>query len=135
MTPAPADISPERIATMASQFINDSTQGMDPQDVADVLLELRQQLTASEKRVRELEAQLHEVAQQEPPHFRCEHCDNGRWEAECCNGSSGCSCGGEPVDMGPCRVCNGTGWRTDDADRTANLRSIQGLCYLGSGPR
>ncbi len=80
-------------------------------------------------------AELVEPAQREPEQFRCEYCTGGRWESECCNGSSGCSCGGQPVDMGACRVCGGSGWRTADADTTANLRSIQGLCYLGSGPR
>ena len=70
-----------------------------------------------------------------PRLIRCTACIGGRWEAECCNGSSGCSCGGEPVDMGRCLVCNGTGWRTEDADVRANANLIRGRCYLGSGPR
>lgn len=74
---------------------------------------------------------LHE----EPELIRCTACIGGRWEAECCNGSSGCSCGGQPVDMGACRVCGGTGWRSPDANVRANADAIRGLCYLGSGPR
>lgn len=40
--------------------------------------------------------------------------------------------------MGTCRVCSGRGEIREDASeeqRTANWRSIKGLCYLGSGPR
>ena len=72
---------------------------------------------------------------EEPVTVRCGHCVNGRFVAECCNGASGCSCEGREVDMGPCRVCHGTGWREQDADTTANIRAIEGRCYLGSGPR
>ena len=63
------------------------------------------------------------------------HCDGGRWSAECCNGARGCSCQGRPVDMGTCQICDGSGWHTRDADMNANLRKIQGLPYLGSGPQ
>lgn len=67
---------------------------------------------------------------------RCGAClGAGRWEAECCNGSSGCSCRGAAVDMGACNVCQGTGWVRPDADMRANIRTIEGLCYIGSGPR
>lgn len=59
----------------------------------------------------------------------------GSWESECCNGASGCDCGGRPVFMGMCLVCEGTGYMTDESDVRANIKSIQGLCYLGSGPR
>jgi len=62
------------------------------------------------------------------------HCDNGRWFTECCNGAGGCSCHGQPVDMGTCHICHGTGWRRPDADIKANLRTIQGFCFAGSGP-
>jgi hypothetical protein len=66
---------------------------------------------------------------------QCRNCYGGRWESECCNGSSGCSCRGQPVDMGPCNVCGGTGWHRPDADTRGNIRAIQGMSYLGSGPR
>lgn len=82
----------------------------------------------------ELAQRFQDVAE-EPKTVRCDHCTNGRFLAECCNGSSGCSCGGQEVDMGLCRVCYGTGWRTADADTTANIRAIGNRCYLGSGPR
>jgi hypothetical protein len=36
--------------------------------------------------------------------------------------------------MGKCNVCNGTGWHRPDADTRANLRTIQGRCFVGSGP-
>ena len=75
----------------------------------------------------------------------CECCGyfgdhRGRIMAECCNGAGGCSCGGQAVDCGTCRVCNGTGFRRVDADNRANLRHIQRLAemrrgYLGSGNR
>lgn len=66
---------------------------------------------------------------------RCEAClGSGYWEAECCNGSGGCSCRGVAVPMGACNVCGGSGWRAADADTYANVRSIQGYCFLGSGP-
>ena len=65
---------------------------------------------------------------------RCEYCDNGHWETECCNGADGCDCRGERVPMGPCNVCNGTGWRRPDADTRANLQTIQGRCFIGAGP-
>lgn len=66
--------------------------------------------------------------------IRCESCYNGRWESECCNGAGGCSCQGRPIDMGPCNVCRGKGWQRPEADTNANIRTIEGLCYLGSGP-
>lgn len=66
---------------------------------------------------------------------RCRNCYGGRWEVECCNGSGGCSCRGQPVDMGACNVCGGSGWHRPDADTRANIRSIRGLSYIGSGPR
>lgn len=66
--------------------------------------------------------------------IRCRNCYNGRWEVECCNGAGGCDCHGKPVDMGICNVCGGTGWHRPDADTRANLRKIQGRCFVGSGP-
>jgi len=60
---------------------------------------------------------------------------SGRFETECCNGMSGCSCRGEIIDLGPCRVCDGQGTVIEGQyDRYANRREIQGLHYIGSGP-
>lgn len=68
--------------------------------------------------------------------LQCTACaGRGHWAVECCNGSSGCSCRGQEVDMGPCNVCRGTGWRRLDANVLANCDAIRGMCYLGSGPR
>lgn len=74
----------------------------------------------------------------------CKHCGyfgdyKGRLMTECCNGSSGCSCGGREVDMGPCLVCHGTGWHRVDADTRANLNHVRAMAqmgrgYVGSGP-
>jgi hypothetical protein len=64
----------------------------------------------------------------------CRQCFGGRWETECCNGADGCDCRGQVIDMGPCNVCRGTGWHRPDADRRANLRTIQGRCFIGAGP-
>ena len=65
----------------------------------------------------------------------CEMCyGSGQWETECCNGDRGCSCRGQRVPMGPCNVCRGLGWRRPDANTSANVEAITGLCYVGSGP-
>lgn len=65
----------------------------------------------------------------------CPACNgSGRFLAECCSGAGGCSCGGEIVEMGPCRCCGGRGECGPSADRMANARSIAGLSYLGSDP-
>lgn len=61
-------------------------------------------------------------------------CDNGRWSTECCSGSGGCSCGGQMVDMGPCRVCGGTGVLSAGSDTGANVDAIAGYGYIGTGP-
>jgi hypothetical protein len=66
---------------------------------------------------------------------RCECCDNGQWWTECCNGAGGCDCRGQPIQMGACNVCGGTGWCRVDADTRANLRTIEGMCFIGSGPK
>ncbi|OHB71894.1 MAG: hypothetical protein A2W23_06500 [Planctomycetes bacterium RBG_16_43_13] len=66
--------------------------------------------------------------------IRCECCDSGKWKTECCNGADGCDCRGERVDMGKCHVCDGTGWRHQNADTRANLKTIQGRCFVGLGP-
>jgi len=68
------------------------------------------------------------------PDVPCEHCQNGRWETECCNGANGCDCRGERVDMGACNVCGGTGMRRPDANTRANIEAIQGRCFIGRGP-
>lgn len=66
----------------------------------------------------------------------CDACfGQGHWECECCNGSRGCSCGGQPVYMGQCNVCEGSGMVDEQSDLMANVKSISGLAYLGSGPR
>ena len=65
----------------------------------------------------------------------CLACDNGRWFTECCNGAYGCSCRGDIIDMGPCNVCHGTGYHAPDADKMANVRTIEGYGHIGSGPR
>jgi len=64
----------------------------------------------------------------------CEYCENGTWWTECCSGANGCDCHGQPVNMGTCNICHGTGWRRPDADTRANLRTIQGRCFIGAGP-
>jgi len=69
---------------------------------------------------------------------QCPSCyGEGRWDAECCNGHGGCSCQGMPVDMGYCKVCNGTGRVIDGHyNSRANSEYIlrSGCCFLGSGP-
>jgi hypothetical protein len=65
----------------------------------------------------------------------CEMCFNGQWEAGCCNGASGCDCHGQAVPMGRCNVCGGTGMRRKDANKMANVDTIRGRCFIGSGPR
>lgn len=65
---------------------------------------------------------------------KCKNCINGRWETECCNGADGCDCRGEVIDMGTCNVCSGIGWHNPDADTRANVKAIQGRCFIGSGP-
>ncbi len=68
-------------------------------------------------------------------HF-CNAClGQGEWEAECCDGSGGCSCRGQPVYQGRCHVCHGSGYYADGANTWANVEAIQGRCYLGSGPK
>jgi len=67
--------------------------------------------------------------------IRCNHCQGGTWYTECCNGSTGCDCRGQEINMGPCRVCEGSGWRREDANTRANCDMIQGMSYIGSGPR
>jgi len=46
---------------------------------------------------------------------RCQHCYDGRIEAECCNGYR-CSCGGQPVDLGICTACDGTGIQVRESE-------------------
>lgn len=65
---------------------------------------------------------------------RCRNCEGGHWYTECCNGANGCDCHGDVVDMGLCNVCGGTSWHRSDADTQANRRTIQGRCFIGSGP-
>jgi len=67
----------------------------------------------------------------------CEMCENGVWWTECCSGAGGCSCHGQPVEMGICNVCGGTGLRDKDVNLQANSDMIRqgGFCFVGSGPR
>lgn len=69
--------------------------------------------------------------------MRCPGCDgDGRFLTECCDGSGGCTCRGDVVDLGPCRVCGGSGRVVEgEYDPAANRRAIQGLHFIGSGPR
>lgn len=65
---------------------------------------------------------------------RCPNCrGTGQWESACCNGT-GCSCRGEIVPMGRCLACHGSGIVDENHDPRANIRSIQGFGFLGSGP-
>jgi hypothetical protein len=59
----------------------------------------------------------------------------GEWQTECCDGSYGCSCRGQVIDMGTCLACGGSGVRMDGMDTQANIRSISGQAYIGTGPR
>jgi hypothetical protein len=66
---------------------------------------------------------------------RCPNCGGqGCWQTECCDGSDGCSCRGGLVDMGTCNCCGGTGIVDESYDKDANVRSLQGVCFAGSGP-
>lgn len=64
----------------------------------------------------------------------CKYCNgSGRWETECCNGADNCSCRGDTVDMGECRVCCGTGKLESGKEyRNLNAESIQGMCFIGT---
>lgn len=79
-----------------------------------------------------------EMSIEQPQMIDCPSCGGrGEWESECCNGSGGCSCHGQPVNMGVCHVCRGSGQVSENISherKMANLRSIQGACFLGSGP-
>lgn len=71
-------------------------------------------------------------------HITCPSCyGSGSWEAECCNGSGGCSCRGRAVHMGTCNVCHGSGTVVKgEYNSRANSDFIMnsGACFLGSGP-
>lgn len=54
------------------------------------------------------------------------HCENGRLVTECCSGSN-CYCRGDTVDLGICRVCNGTGIRAETSTGRENIDYISGL--------
>jgi hypothetical protein len=64
----------------------------------------------------------------------CPNCHgSGELWVECCNGSN-CTCHGEPVMLGKCRVCNGSGVVGDNPNTMANSQFIRkmGCGYLGS---
>lgn len=67
----------------------------------------------------------------------CKACNGaGTWQTECCSGANGCSCRGEVIDMGTCNGCGGKKMvEPSKQDPTANIRSIAGRSYIGSGPR
>lgn len=69
----------------------------------------------------------------------CSRCHGtGLMDVECCNGSSGCSCGGDPV-MLSCTYCGGRGEveNQEEAIRKGHGKFMMmygGRAYLGSGP-
>jgi hypothetical protein len=64
----------------------------------------------------------------------CRNCENGEWWTECCDGSGGCSCKGEPINMGRCNVCHGIGKHPGSANTRANSEAIRGYGFIGTGP-
>lgn len=65
----------------------------------------------------------------------CPGCNgDGTWETECCDGSGGCSCRGQRINMGTCGVCGGSGDAPENADPMANVKAITGYCFIGTGP-
>lgn len=69
------------------------------------------------------------------PGSPCRFCHGGEWFTECCNGSGGCSCGGDIVPMGRCHVCGGSGIEPENADPGANVAAIEGFGLIGTGPQ
>jgi len=64
----------------------------------------------------------------------CPNCHGSRrLEVECCSGYN-CTCRGGIVDMGACRVCNGSGQVGDNPNTNANTEFIRklGCGYIGS---
>lgn len=59
----------------------------------------------------------------------CKYCyGGGELWTECCNGAAGCSCRGQQVYMGNCRVCGGRGELEEDVNSRANLDVIRNMC-------
>ena len=59
---------------------------------------------------------------------KCKYCHgSGELWTECCNGASGCECGGREISLGQCRVCHGRGVLDEDVfvDSTANLDAVR----------
>lgn len=81
---------------------------------------------------------IKQMLETEPAMELCSSCHGrGLWVGECCDGSRGCSCHGQPVEMGRCNVCHGSGYVRADGvgvNQMANCDAIRGLSYLGSGP-
>lgn len=81
---------------------------------------------------------IKQMLETEPAMELCSSCHGaGHWECECCDGSRGCSCRGQVVEMGRCNVCHGSGYVRADGvgvNQMANCDEIRGLSYLGSGP-
>jgi len=66
---------------------------------------------------------------------RCRGCGgDGRFLTECCDGTGGCSCRGEIVDLGSCRECGGYGQIVAGTYSGKNRDAIRGLHFIGSGP-
>jgi hypothetical protein len=70
--------------------------------------------------------------------IECPYCYGaGTWDCECCNGAGGCSCHGQPVNMGACNVCEGSGYVIEgkyDMDANGRMLRQSGACFIGSGP-
>lgn len=81
-----------------------------------------------------MEQQPEESLRDYPDMEPCRGCGGtGIFETECCNGSGGCSCRGEVVNMGSCRECGGQGEIEVGTYRGANLDAIRGLHFIGTG--
>lgn len=70
----------------------------------------------------------------------CERCNGtGQMDVDCCNGSCGCSCKGNPVLL-TCTYCSGRGYVQDQNEAKHNghdkFMKLHGhKSYLGSGPK
>lgn len=99
------------------------------------VLDLRRERTQLRATIERLRAEL---SRREPQMEQCEACGGrGTWEAECCNGSGGCSCRGDLVEMGSCHACGGYGAvEVSHQNPAANANFILNnhIGYPGGGP-
>ena len=63
---------------------------------------------------------------------------SGFMDVECCNGASGCSCGGQPVDLN-CTYCGGSGKvqnqkKAEEMGHKIFMKIHGNSLYHGSGP-